>query len=58
MKLKTKTTEVAELEDKDIKILRHILNYTIHRLRNHRKIIPFLDILEVERLRRELKIIK
>lgn len=57
MKLIEKTTKVAELDERDLEVIKHCLNYTVHRIREHHKIIPFLDIKEVERLRREMGII-
>jgi hypothetical protein len=57
MKLTTKKIQVAELDDRDLEVIKHALNYCVHRIRHHDKIIPFLDIEEIERLRREMKII-
>ncbi len=57
MKLIQKISEVAELDEKETEILKHILNYVFHRLRNHSKTIPFLDIEDIDKMRRDLKII-
>jgi len=43
------------LEEKDIKTLKRVLNYTIHRIREHGKgLKQGLDLEEINRLREEL----
>jgi hypothetical protein len=58
MKITKKTIEVVELDMDDVFTLTHMINYTIHRLKKHKKIIPFLHLEDVERMKEQLNNLK